>query len=92
MTAAIKELPPGKHTIRVARLLNGEGRSPRNPPQIRIVSQPVTVEVVVEEEGEGNGAAVLPDGVYRVRGEGTEEKGVSVKMISPFQAPDVVDG
>jgi len=57
MTAAIKELPPGKHTIRVARLLNGEGRSPKNPPQIRVVSQPVTVEVVTGDEGAATGAA-----------------------------------
>ena len=57
MTAAIKELPPGKHTIRVARLLNGDGRSAKDPPQIRIVSQPVTVEVVAGDEGEGKNAA-----------------------------------
>lgn len=49
MTKALEKLPPGKHTLRVARLLNGEGRSPNDPPQIRIVSQSVALEVVAEK-------------------------------------------
>jgi hypothetical protein len=43
-----------------------------------VVSQPVPVGVVVEVE-KGNGAKILPDGVYRVRGEDSTEEGVTVK-------------
>ena len=57
MTKAVEGLPPGKHTLRVAHLLNGQGRSSNDPPQIRVVSQPVIIEVVAEDEGEGIGAA-----------------------------------
>ena len=80
MTSTIEGLPPGKHTLRVAGLLNGEGRAPNDPPQIRIVSQPV--EIVVKDEGEvaeGNtedATADLPDGVYRIRPSESKEKGV----------------
>lgn len=45
MTEAIKELSPGKHTLRVARRLNGEGRLPNDAPPIRIVSQSVKIEI-----------------------------------------------
>ena len=46
MTSAVEGLPPGKHTLRVAHLLNGEGRSSNDPPQSRVVSQPVIIDVV----------------------------------------------
>jgi len=80
MTSAIKELPPGKHTLRVAHLVYSEGRSTDDPPQIRVLSQPVTIEVVAEDEAEGTGAAdsteaapedgrAVPPGRTTVRGE-----------------------
>jgi len=62
MRRAVKGLPPGKHTLRVAHLLYSEGRSLDDPPQTRVVSQPVTIEVVAEDEGDGNGAAVSAGG------------------------------
>ena len=80
MTSAIKGLPPGKHTLRVAHLLNGEGRSSNDPPQIRVVSQPVMIEVVVEDKGEGIGA--VPPGKTAVRGKVPGADGKPVRAVS----------
>ncbi len=80
MAEALKDLPPGKHTLRVARLLNGESRSPKSPPQIRIVSQPIKIEIVINGDAKARNEAVdLPDGIYRVRAGDSEEQGTEVK-------------
>jgi hypothetical protein len=53
MTEAIEALRPGKHTLRIARLLNGQGHSSKDPPQIRVVSQAVTIEIVETDAANG---------------------------------------
>jgi hypothetical protein len=72
---AVQGLPPGKHTLRVAHLLYGEGRSTEGPPQIRVVSQPVTIEVVADDEGEdigrGDSTTTEPEDGRAERKDGT---------------------
>ncbi|MCG8651803.1 MAG: carboxypeptidase regulatory-like domain-containing protein, partial [Pirellulales bacterium] len=46
LSTAFEQLPAGKHVLRVGRLIKGTGVAQGDSPQIRIVSQPIVIEVV----------------------------------------------
>jgi hypothetical protein len=56
LTTTVQQLPPGKHTLRVARTLPGFG-VPRGQSRIRVVSNPVEIEIVPAEGRTGAGTS-----------------------------------